>query len=664
MKAIFKNLIKRTTAALLLSATLIAVLVGVVGGKTPPMPRSVDAITASADDKGVIYQDKLLDDNFAFISGGALLNTTQDDGTHKFNYMSYTLNLKNANFRNFSDDKDKSWYTFTLYRQTTDGLDYPLSKFKIVRSNGVILMLKKSITNFEGYFEFYPLQAQGINAAVVAPEAYEKATKEFLKDGWELQYALASHHSRKITQDIVWNDEISDYYEYPHLRLIVKTPEGIDSMAVKYFVEFDYEVKDYIGQKTGWVWWWESKDDIRTKKGKIYTSIRSPKGILQNMKDQGALEEEFPDEALRQQAEEILGVIVKKRITVSYLEQIGDTPFAHRVEKSFDMYVSNGVTDLEELQTSAVLSALNKGTFYILGSSVNVFEKNEAKANYYVAKYDEGIYIKCYTNSGNSVDPNSKTGSDYFLDLNSSFSDYYGGLVNAGVISEDMYSKIFNEIKIKNPVLEKYSDEEIYGYFGYVVIPTSYNLSDVWGEILAAETSIGGVCITFKYTDMLTKGGYTALLEDYNYHWIERTLSAIGMATLPTGAIVDHYAFYADNGTSEDVWIGQNGAVDADDDSPEFTKTVEEQALELMQSTMDFLNESGVKSTVSPWNDRGFRVTIAILTVGAMVVCSVYVYVRYGAMRAGDVHINMDSDVSATKKKSSPAKKTATKKKK
>jgi ribosomal-protein-alanine acetyltransferase len=95
--------------------------------------------------------------------------------------------------------------------------------------------------------------------------------------------------------------------QYPHIRLCVKTPDGIDSMAVNYFVEFDYEIKDYVGKKTGWVWLWESKDDIRTKKGTLYTSIRSPKGILQNMKDQGALEEEFPDEDLRNQAEEILG---------------------------------------------------------------------------------------------------------------------------------------------------------------------------------------------------------------------------------------------------------------------------------------------------------------------------------------------------------------------
>lgn len=665
-----KKLFKRTTAALLFSATLLAVFVGVVSGKTPTAPRSVSPIVASADDSTLkIYpeEEKLSDDNFAFFKGASVSNLTNEDGSHRFNYMSYVLQLKNAAIRNQSDDKDKSTYTFSLYRQTSSGLDYPIAKFKIVRTNGIVLMLKKSITEFDGYIEFAPLQAQGINAAVVAPEAYKTATDEFLKDGWELQYALANHHNCKITQDIVWDDDIDDYYELPHLRFVVKTPDGIDSMAVKYFVEFDYEIKDYVGQKkkSGWVWVWESKweDDIRTKKGKLYTSIRSPKEILQNMKNAGALEEEFPDEDLRNQAEEVLGLVVKKRITVAYLEQIGNTPFARRVEESFEMYVSNGVTDLTELSSSSILEGLNKATLLCLGSFVEKFVKDETRQNYYVAQYYKGVYLSAYTNGGQSADPNSSTGSQYFLDINLSYDDYYGKLVDDGIISEEMYSVVYNQdILGKYPELEIYGSEDLYGYFGYIVIPTTYSLMDVWGEIFSIKTSIGGVCVAFDWEDKITLSAYNKLTTDYGYHWILRTLSGIAGFITPSGYTVDHYIFYADNAASEDVWIGQNGAVDSEDQTPSFNKTVEQQTLELMQSTMDFLNNNTAAQTLTPWESRGFRVTIAILTVGAMVVCSVYVYVRYGAMRAGDVHINMESDGSSTKKKS-PAKKKTTKKK-
>lgn len=688
MKAILKKLINRTTAALLFSATLIAVLVGVVGGKTPTMPRSVDAITASADEETFDpnYQNYgIADSNYQFESGAAILKTTNEDGSHKFNYMSFVLQLKNPDMRNFAHEKDITKYTFTLYRKNEDTKNYPLHRFIITRQNNTILGIQQYITDFGGSFDLAQSQAQGVAIKTYDSAVYDKFVEDYKEiDGnYNLQSAYVSFGEKKLTQDIVWKDDTA-YFDYPYLRFVVNVP----SLDDQYFVRFEYEIKKFVKTdyyNSGFLWlkknyfdWYEDGKGGKSRNGYsgvIDSDIRSSKGVLENMQSQGALAEEFPDEALREQAEMVLAEQEYRTITVSYLERIGETSFARRVEKTGKFAFPASAANSATLGVREICSKFEI-PYNVLGSNIDkiVMDTSGNRTDYYEAiYYEKAVYVTARTSSGNTVDPTEEDSGRFFLGLET-FSDYFLETEDKGYLVAEQCTVMYNRLLTENADLQGYRQDEVYGYWGHVLVPSSLNLRDLWSRVFDTKTSIGGVRIMDDYTRTITMVGwddyvdYISLLNDYQYHFYETLTSAITSAITPVGGQVTHYTFYADTtAVTEDSFIGENGAENANDSQSALGKTTEEVTKELLQMSME-LNEqlqNSASGVTTPWESRGFRVVFAIATVGGVLIGGVYLYVRYGGLGGSDVHVNIDSEGGATtKKKSSPAKKTTAKKKK
>ena len=685
MKAILKKYMKKTMAALLFAAALVSVFAGLIGGKTSSAPTagSGGAITASAEEETTVDPNygeyALADSNYQFEQGAAVMKTTNEDGSHKFNYMSFVLQLKNPDMRNFAHEKDITKYTFTLYRENEDTKNYPLHRYIITRQNNTILGIQQYITDFGGSFDLAQSQVQGVAIKTYDSAVYDKFVQEYNEvDGnFHLQSAYVSFGNKKLTQDIVWKDDPA-YFDYPYLRFVVRVPALDD----QYFVRFEYEIKDYVKEKTEGILWWKetypvyANGDGGTNKtgysGVIDSDIRSPKGVLENMKAKGALEEEFPDEALREQAEMVLAEKEYRTITVSYLERIGETSFARRVEKTGQYPFPASAENSANLDVSAVCSKFEI-PYNVLGTNIYSVEMDTSgtRTNYYEAKYyEKAVYVTALSASGNTVDPTDEASGRFFLGLKT-FSEYFKETEDKGYLVSDQSQTMYNRLLTDNADLQGYTMEEVYGYWGHVLVPSSMNLRDLWSRAFDTKTTIGGVHIMDGYTRKATLTNwndyveYVKTLNDYQYHFYEVITSALITATTPFSGEVTHYTFYADtSAVTNDSFIGENGAENADDSQSALEKTTEEVTKELLQMSME-LNEQlqgSASSVATPWNDRGFRVTVAILTVGAVLLGGVYLYVRYGGLGGSDVHINMDGGSSASKPKKTAAKKTTKKK--
>lgn len=686
MKAIFKKLFKRTTAALLFSATLIAVFAGVVGGKTPSSPRSVAPIVASADEKFDSNYDNyaISDSNYAFEGGASVLNTTNEDGSHRFNYLSFVLKLKNPEMRNFNNEMDITKYTFTLYRKNDDGKNYPLYSYIITRQNSTILGIQHNITDFGGSFDLAQSQSQGLSIKTYDSAIYDKFVEEYKDVGhYKLQSAYVTFGEKKLTQDIVWEDN-TQYFDYPYLRFILNVP----SLDDDYFVRFNYEIKDWIKDEvhiTGFNFkTMQPKrkfiprydngaggDDKDGYSGTIDSDIRSSKGVLENMQSVGALEEEFPDVNLRAQAEAVLQEKEIRRITLSYLAPIGNTTFAERVEKTVQYAFPSTQSNPTTLNVREICSKFDI-PINVLGSNIDEFKMNTStgRTDYYEAIYGYAVYITPRTASGNEVDSTGAESVRYALAL-TSFEEYYEAKIDDRYLTLERCAVIYNNLRTDNADLQGYKSNEVYGYWGFALVPKSLNLRDIFSRVFNTQTTVGGVRMLDEYSKNITMTdwndyiNYIKSLNDYQYHLYEIFTSAFTTAVTPVGGKVTHYIFYAD--VSEDyknAYIGENGAENANDSQSAMEKTTEEVTKELLQMSME-LNEqlqNSASGVATPWESRGFRVVFGIATVGAVLLGGVYLYVRYGGVSGSDVHVNIDSDGTSTKKKS-PAKKKTTKKK-
>ena len=322
----------------------------------------------------------------------------------------------------------------------------------------------------------------------------------------------------------------------------------LDSPYIEYSVLFRmnrYQIK----QREVWdVWPFTKKTETYTETIEEYAVLsdtRSYYSVLDNMRTAGKIDYELKDTAVYDYCTDVLlgeDIVVD----VEYLENINGTPFAKKVKAKATVRAWD---DIEELSTVDVSTALNVSGVNTLISACKGFYKGADgvfRANYY-----SGVYLEAKT-----VDGKVK---QYILDPNKSYADFYKPLVNDGIITQNLYDYEFNEILKKYPALNGFKPEEVYGYFGYIVIPETFSLNQAYAELFNSKLKFDGVVNCFEFEEELSLNSYNKLLKDYNYSWLSRLWNGV-WGTL-TQLNAKHVVLHADCSTSK-AYGSMNGSTE------------------------------------------------------------------------------------------------------
>ncbi len=279
---------------------------------------------------------------------------------------------------------------------------------------------------------------------------------------------------------------------------------------------------------------------------------------LRDMRDNDTLKNQSTD--FQTFANAVLTEYETQEITVRYLTQIEGTPFAKATTATISVPVIKNTVN-----ATAVTEALGIETM-VLGqkSAIQGFDY-VASENLFEAVYETGTVL-----TARSVDGN---GAEYYLDVNKSYAEYFGQLVEDGAMAEGLYSYLFNQIVTAYPngnggyILESQgvTKEDLHGFFGFVVIPQTSTLNAVWKDLFNKPTTFSGEIHYFETAENLSYAEYTTLLEDYDYGWLEVAWEQC-IINSADGNAANFYFFYVDTLTPGEVFIGENSAEDSKDD--------------------------------------------------------------------------------------------------
>ena len=193
-------------------------------------------------------------------------------------------------------------------------------------------------------------------------------------------------------------------------------------------------------------------------------------------------------------------------IKFEYLKRIDGTPFAEKVQTLINVPVYENHT----IKLNDVKKALKCKQFGVMQSYCDTFEY-DSETNTYKAVYYKSVYLNAKTVDGNSM--------NYYLDCNLSFQDYFGGFVGDGIIDSDLFEWYLNKIHVTYAALDGYKADNIYGYWGVIIIPHGNDFNQLWADMFGNKTTFSGVLEKFMYTRNLKASEYNKLLRDYQYGW-------------------------------------------------------------------------------------------------------------------------------------------------
>lgn len=470
--------------------------------------------------------DAISDDNFGFIKGSSITRDCED--------MRFTLKLNNpdiAELKGYS--RTNNWWgtyiaptqeqKFTVYRVNADGTTAtPIAEYFLWwQENGNSLLhevgkkqlsyYNESITVTPGELE---ITGYGYTHLIPADIEYTDTTAKGYKDV-------------KIAR-------VSSTADITGFEVIIKP----NSPYSQYYVEYEYSY-------TKLTWTGVAKDVYETLSGKVHSSVRSICDVLTLMNEAGTLEDEVGD---LEYAQSLLNEGSIQTVKVRYLEEIEGTPFAKAVTKTVKVPVLSQGVFIDD-----VGGVLNKGDFKVFNSAMYEFRYNSSE-DLYEGYYLKSRWLRSMTTDGNYV--------DYFLDINSNYRQSYYKFVEDGVFSEGLYEYVFSKMLNEYPQLAGMKYDEIYGYFGFITIPTTMTFDTLFVEMFDIETSSVGVVKNFSYEDVISAATYNKLLDEYNYGWLEKAWGNT-LANVTGNTKATYYMFYSD-GAAEAV-IGEGGQTDADD---------------------------------------------------------------------------------------------------
>ena len=274
----------------------------------------------------------------------------------------------------------------------------------------------------------------------------------------------------------------------------------------------------------------------------IITDTRSYSSVLTNMIDKKGLDlsQEYDAENPPFNATEEVykswqdihnGIIVDTDITLSYLEEIENSFFA--LKKTVTLNVKrNNVTG--EIFKDEVLSKLNLPDFKCYIANFKKFDEISEKV--YNVDYLKAITFTAETSDGNTF--------NYYLDINNTYADVFNPFIETQTLPDGASETFYNSMLNDYPEIEDIPKEDLYGFFGFVMIPNTYTINSALAEIFGETTKFDGV-LKHKYLKLgVTAGDYAKLLSDYNYGWLSIVWNEV--AGFVAGTTADCYLLIAE----------------------------------------------------------------------------------------------------------------------
>ena len=496
-------------------------------------------LTAKSD--AVKYESA--DNVYTFGNGANIFN-------HSLNKLVFTLELTNANNENIDL---LGMYKFTLYRIADDGVSAvsPLSILFVYFYNE-----SENHTYMYGGIrrdifsdETIGLSGHGRNIYDGNTSNYQQGVKDtFASMGYELIYYTGLSYQ---------NAQLKTFTGEDNRQFIYITTDVMDRYT-RYFVRFEY---DYLQTTDDMFWNNETLSAINScnPRNKIDSKIASVYDVVNDMylrNDIDLLTSEG-----QKQANTLLELGEVKEIQISYLEQIGNTPFATKKYAYVEVPVKSGMVEPHE-----VANAMGVDNFNVMQTSCMYF-KQDYYTKVYNAYYLQNVWLSSKDANGHSV--------NMFLDINVSYRDYYMRLVDDGIMSSGMYEWLWNSMLTTYNELLEYDDSELYGYFGYAVIPDVSSINSLWNDLFDGGKSFDGVIKHFEYKQAnLSLNAYNKLLTEYGYNWLSKAWNDFMSFFKSDGASANHYFFYVD-GLKDNSFIAENGADDITDNGGAMQNGVE-----------------------------------------------------------------------------------------
>ena len=637
MKKVLKKICKSVIAVGLALSILFPVM-GVVGSATPK--------TASADivswPKNLVVMQSRSDDNFE-IEKGAAVKGPSGGGTHaEYNglactdcrddgltQLKYTIRLKNQNLRRFKTNaNDKVVLQWTLYKDNgaADGSNEyfrnaaPKYSVRCVMQGSTVTWSHKVVEYdeempYNGLLNFTVAQDVRYDGAFYEKTEYSGAGAPVV-DGYTVDAVLFGKDG-----PLEWKDGVM-----PELGIFF----NVGSPFSSYFIDFEYKYSDYVKTKDNWF----KEDELiyNVTSGRLTSDIRSIYQVLYNMERAGDLE---GNSALMWdgcnytilKAYEILKC-EEKPVTIEYLKRIEGTPFAERAQATITLPSHQLRVYKDDIE-----SQLGADVLSVLGSPVRAFEPiqgADGKIEMYRADYLKNIWIESRDEEGHRT--------HYFLDINKSYEEYYSELKGDCGLSNGMYEYMLAQL------MNDYGDKlfgrqaaDIYGFFGYTVIPnmpTFSSFSALWSEAFGGSKLNTGNIRMWQYVEYMKADAYNALLEEYGHSWLRRAWNDV----ITLGGQLEeyeatHYFFYVDDITENKVIFSESGSVaEGDNDSliQNGTQEVIQDAANLAGVVLDGA-VGAIKSVGSAQKTITDVLAIVggVLLVGGVTVGGIFVYKKF-----------------------------------
>lgn len=525
--------------------------------------QSKDYMDASAHNDTKLYNSS--DDIYSFGNGSNIFY-------HSMEKLIFRLELTNANHETIDNT---AVYKFDLYRCADDG---------VTATNTISLMFihyyneSDNHTYMVGGIRRNVFTTETIGLSGYGRNAYDDTniSEETLNafygvqavrdSGYELIYFNGSYDA---------NSQLQMFTASDNRQFIYLTIEPIDKFT-RYFVRFSYDfnkTQTFLG--VGW--------SEKTIKNKIDSNIVSIYDVVNNMYLRGHLG--VLSTRIQAQAKQLLDIGEVKEIQVSYLEQIGNTPFATKKYAYVNVPVKSGIVEPSDVANQLGLENLN-----VLQTSCMYF-KQDPYTKVYNAYYLKNVWLSSKDANGHSV--------NMFLDINVSYYEYYHGLLEDGIMTNGMYEWLWNSMLTSYTELTEYDDTELYGYFGYAVIPDVSSINSLWNDLFDGGKSFDGVVKHFEYKQAnLSMSAYNKLLTEYGYNWLSKAWNHFMSWFKDDGACANHYFFYVD-GLKDNSFIGENGADNINDNGGAVQNGVQDAVEDVVDTVEGLFENDWVKYIVA-----------------------------------------------------------------
>lgn len=372
----------------------------------------------------------------------------------------------------------------------------------------------------------------------------------------------------------------------------------------EFFMSFSYDIKDcykdgyykyYRGIARSPIVSLRNLARIHAKEGKLTTNSL---GIWTSAEDM----------AIMQKVDSVINYFEDVRtVNVWYLEEVQGTPFSKEVLKR-DVKVPFYSTSMSY---HVLAKAVGKRDFRVFSNDAYTFEYDKG-SNTFNAVYEPFIWIKGRTEDGNDI--------DCYAGTNVTFADYYKPFVDTGVISQEAYEQYYNaNILSKYPQLMGTKREELYGYWGYIVLPETHSFNTAIVDLLNVDATYSGAVSNIHFTTDINYNQYRTLLNEFGYTFLERVWNTVFSAITEQSFKAENYIFYCDPNSSK-AYINENAGKTFDDDDSVFVNEVENVAVNAGEGLKDILNDvkDGFKNTFS--GVKGFFKLIVLFTVVLVVI--------------------------------------------